>query len=717
MTQPNDRPADGFGILDALCAAVAGAARADRLDPVVRVLDDPEAMAAIVEAYVENQIRCEASFVKLKKAGCTVDLLETLRSMVRRAAKDAQRADREERVHSARASVNEADDTPLGEIFGRADLPPLVCPPGWAVSYSGVSRRAVTEDGGETLVHESYRPIIISAVLRDVEGKSESLVLEWPDHAGPYSGEARRWRTAVCPQADVQDARAFLATRNLGAPVAGHNSRILGKFLDAFEATNARTLPTATLSPRMGFVGESFLWGRQQIRGDGAEVDPDAAPGTWPPDFARLDAVDGRAQIAAAYSSAGTMAGWVDAIVGALPFPSVMLGLYASLAAPFLHILPDPPNPILDWAGETSHGKTTCLRVAASAWGVPDERGRDGVTGAIVPWDATPAGIESMADMTQHLPMLLDDTKRATTAGRAEFVAQMIYQVSNGTGRVRGNTTGGMRKIAVWRCVMLTTGESPATSFTKDAGARARVICMPGSPFGEGDHSVEVEALRARLGENYGHAGPEVVRWLLRRRDLWPRICETYESAREKWANAMAGDPVGARAAHYLALLEAGAFATHDILSVPRPDVDPLALAARCVSAGVADTDQPAEALRSVYAWCAQHQPDFWGRHVEDGQGVPKTPAKGWAGAWKRDEWDRIAFSKDALARVLEYLGHDPTAILASWQERGWRQNDGRNLNPYVRVDGAKDRMVCVTREAFEAVMPGLGDAKPLFPG
>jgi uncharacterized protein (DUF927 family) len=133
----------------------------------------------------------------------------------------------------------------------------------------------------------------------------------------------------------------------------------------------------------------------------------------------------------------GTWEGWLAAVEAARPFPVVWLPLYAALVPPLMRFLPTLPNFILDLCGSTSQGKTTSLRLAASAWGSPDER--DG--GLVRSWDNTRVWIERTAAFLGHLPLLLDDTKRAR---RAEDVGKTCTTspTASGAGGARSTRPG-----------------------------------------------------------------------------------------------------------------------------------------------------------------------------------------------------------------------------------------------------------------------------------
>jgi len=117
------------------------------------------------------------------------------------------------------------------------------------------------------------------------------------------------------------------------------------------------------------------------------------------------------------------------------------------------------PNFIVDWANRTSTGKTTALRVGASAWGNPDERAGHTV---LPSWDASRVWVERASGLLSGIPLFMDDTKRAKNS---KMVSELLYTVAGGRGRGRGNTTS-LAATCSWRTVLLSSGEAPATSFS-----------------------------------------------------------------------------------------------------------------------------------------------------------------------------------------------------------------------------------------------------------
>lgn len=591
----------------------------------------------------------------------------------------------------------------LAEELGRADLSgDLRVPDGWGCSQFGISHVVELKDGGTEERPITARPLIVTGLLLDVDSSRRELVIEWQRERGG-------WETATLPPSTTQDPRAFVALRDQGAPISLGNARRLAGWIDAFTEANASVLPAAASAKRLGWVGDGsrgFLWGDTLIsqRGDRSTSLP---PSEWGNGFVRLaiPADDGRAQLAAGFHAKGTLDGWKQQVaIPLLDHPRVLIFIYASLAAAFLGpVIPDAPNAIVHLSGETSKGKTTTLRAGGSCWGRPDLDGE----AVMRTWDASPSAIEQYAEVSSCVPLILDDTKRAMTRDpESKIVASMIYQVAAGQGRGRARPDG-MRRMSTWRTILLSSGEAPATSHTNDAGARARVLEVHGAPLPQ--NAAFVASLTAGLLDHYGHAGPEVVRHLAERPEAWPELRALYAERVAFWTSAAGDSQVAGRLAQTIALIELGAMALHDWLGVPRPakGKDPLVeIALAGARSGSDQADRASAALAAVYGWSVQHQSEFWGRHQlidsnagDNDPGNARQPMRGWAGVWRRNEWEEIAFVPDALRRILAHLDFAPADVLPLWKERGWLKQDGAHLGTPRRVAGERQRCVVLSKD------------------
>lgn len=167
--------------------------------------------------------------------------------------------------------------------------------------------------------------------------------------------------------------------------------------------------------------------------------------------------------------------------------------LLVSLASPLLkHFDIDPF--IVDLHGKTSQGKTTLLRLASSAWGTENLVGE---------WNITKVALERKAAFLNNLPLLLDDTRKASPY----VLKDAVYQFSGGKSKGRGNVNGIDEEIS-YKNIMLSTGEIALTEYNSEmAGIAARVIGISDIPI----KKEEFKPLYAGMKDNYGVIGREFI--------------------------------------------------------------------------------------------------------------------------------------------------------------------------------------------------------------
>lgn len=109
----------------------------------------------------------------------------------------------------------------------------------------------------------------------------------------------------------------------------------------------------------------------------------------------------------------------------------------------------------------SSDGKTTALRVAASVCGGPDYMQR---------WRATSNGLEALAMQHCDAPLLLDELAQLDPREAGE----VAYMLANGSGKTRAGRTGGMRARSDWRLLFLSAGEVGLAQHMAEVGKQAR---------------------------------------------------------------------------------------------------------------------------------------------------------------------------------------------------------------------------------------------------
>lgn len=626
---------------------------------------------ALAVALGSHQEQVEAALVQATSLTGMKDHVDRLRSTLRAKLRATFRvAEPDEEAPSMAAALR------------TNDIPKLVVPQGWTVNTGGVFRQREREGMIDTF-RVTYSPLAITKSLTDIETHEEQLELAW----------TRRgvWRRHVVPRLIASDARMLHAeTANEGSPVNSSNNRSCVEFLAALEAANLNTMPHGYSSTTMGWVGRQakyFLAGQTVLHaGPAAEHD------------VQFVGQEGTQQLAEAVRSSGTWEDWLELLHQVQVAPVAYAAIYVALAAPLLKVT-GCPNFIVDWSGRSGRGKTTTARLGASVWGLPEDS-----SGYLRSWAASLTGVERTAAALNFMPIILDESNKVPERDRPD-IARVLYMLANGSGRVRG-TVRGMQRVASWRTVAISTGESSIVQYSRDEGTRARTISITGQPLGNGPGAAKLaETLRSGLSEHFGHAGPRLVRWLIAHREEWPKLKDRYRRRVEHWGSRASSD-MARRASEYMALIELAAELLHQELGVPWPSSSPLDVVWDAIEEGAQEGDQGAAALELAYEWASSHQQSFWGRHEERRMGGgPVQPPRGWLGAWKSGEmWDGIAFIPNQLDRMLRDNGFEPDAIYGNWKDRGWLRTraSGKGRTYPSTIQNSRPCCVVVKRTAVD---------------
>ncbi|MCX4156644.1 MULTISPECIES: DUF927 domain-containing protein [Paraburkholderia] len=173
-------------------------------------------------------------------------------------------------------------------------------------------------------------------------------------------------------------------------------------------------------------------------------------------------ALDPEAPASVAFSQAGTLESWNERIGKYCATNSrLMLAACVALAAPLLHLLGMESGGV-HLVGQSSVGKTTAMKVAASIWGKS--------TGFIRSWRSTSNGLEAIAASLNDSVLLLDEMGQASPHEAGET----IYMLGNGQGKTRMSRAATSRKPYTWRILFMSTGEVPLQQHVESAGRTVR---------------------------------------------------------------------------------------------------------------------------------------------------------------------------------------------------------------------------------------------------
>ncbi len=645
-----------------------------------------KSLATIKFADPEEYARC---LWELKQSGLGM-VQDVRRAVTMQVAEDSQAASVAKMKATDGAVVSALPSA--GEVVSGEHRVPY----GYSITGHGITKLVpkTHRDGTVEIVEVPVcpRPLVIAAVLDRIG--DDGVLFEMAFR----TLDTDRWVTVTASRDVALTARLLNALAEHRFPVDSGNAGMIVAYLSAYETANEKLIPRRASTVQMGWHKS----GEADVFVLGAEC---LVPAKATPPITFIGDSAGDKHLASCYQRKGTIEGWNEAMKLVVEHPRVELAVVGALATLLMDVV-QAPSFALDFCGQSSTGKTTTMRIAASTFGVPDERSQHSL---IHSWNTTQVGLERLAATNRDLPLLMDETKQAPVGPKGRsMVPEAIYQITNGQGKARGAIEG-RRKTLYWRTLMLTTGESAAVDQSKDMGPAARVLTLWGSPFG--GYSDDVGKIEALINDNYGHAGPMFAQWLVSNRPQheanWRRrYAETTEDLRLMMPTMDAG--VASRIAKYLALLELTAWLLRSAVGMPwngcavrkvLPDI----------AKGAAPFDRPLEALRHMYHLAVSEKATFWGCHDSN------HPPPRFNGFWRTqtitvdgeqvDDYPYIAFFPDYLEQRLKAAGFDFEATVKLWHDRGWLVVTANEQRRTLRVRMNKDvpRLFAVSRQAIEA--------------
>ena len=161
------------------------------------------------------------------------------------------------------------------------------------------------------------------------------------------------------------------------------------------------------------------------------------------------------------YKQSGSLADWQHAISKpCIGNSRLILSVSCAFAAMLLGLVGAESGGI-NLVSESSTGKTTLLRVAASVYGAPDYLHR---------WRATANGLEALAALRSDTLLILDELAQVDSKEAGEIA----YMLANGSGKTRASKNGFARSCAQWRLLFLSAGEISLGQHLQEAGKRVK---------------------------------------------------------------------------------------------------------------------------------------------------------------------------------------------------------------------------------------------------
>ncbi len=280
-------------------------------------------------------------------------------------------------------------------------------------------------------------PIRVLAETADEHGRGYGRLLEWQDSAG----RVRQWAMPVRSLVPRNGDEVFIALLDAGLPFVelGHK-RKLAAYLMACQPERR-----ITCVERTGWHGRAYVLPHGTIGPDAEGVILQTAGYT-----------------ANDFTERGTLAEWQQGVAAlAVGNSRLCFALSLAFAAPLLSLV-GMEGGGFHLKGESTDGKTTIMKAAASVYGNPDRYSQT--------WRATGNAIEGIASRRNDALLCLDELGELD--GRE--AGQVAYMLANGQGKGRSKQDGELRERKAWRLLFLSTGELSLEDHAASAGQRTQ---------------------------------------------------------------------------------------------------------------------------------------------------------------------------------------------------------------------------------------------------
>ena len=266
------------------------------------------------------------------------------------------------------------------------------------------------------------------------------------------------------------------------------------------------------------------------------------------------------------YSSAGQLKTWSDNVSSlCVGNPILIFSVSCAFAGTLLKIC-NLDGIGFHYFGESSRGKTTGLKLAASVWGEWEKYKRS--------WKATSNGLEGAACLFNDGLITLDEIGD----GDGKEISDALYMFANRTGKQRANVLGHAKAVQSWRLAALSNGEKTIEAHLSEkgismkAGQLIRFLQIPlFGQYGAFDdlHGFEdgrefSENVLLGTNNSYGQAGREWLNKLINDSEVLKKLPQYFDETVKKFIK-QSGEltPQEARAAKAFAIVGiAGELAT-----------------------------------------------------------------------------------------------------------------------------------------------------------
>ena len=307
----------------------------------------------------------------------------------------------------------------------------------FTVDDAGVWHRGIDQDGKAKAPVWVCSRLDVEALTRDQDGGGWGYLLTFGDPLG----KVKTWAMpARMLSGDGGEYRAALLNAGLRIAPSPRARNLLTQYVQTRQPAEF-----ASCTDRIGWHGHAFVLPRETI-GDGAE---------------RI-VFQSESQIENTFTVKGTPEAWRERVAALCVGNSrLAFAVACAFAGPLLR-----PAGVesggFHYRGDSSSGKTTALKVAASVYGG---------AGYLQRWRTTDNALEAIAAQHSDCLLILDELSQVDpkTAG------ECAYMLANEQGKARATRTGTPRARQTWRVLFLSAGELGLSDHMAEGMKRIKV--------------------------------------------------------------------------------------------------------------------------------------------------------------------------------------------------------------------------------------------------
>lgn len=221
---------------------------------------------------------------------------------------------------------------------------------------------------------------------------------------------------------------------------------------------------------------------------------------------------------------------------------------------------------IIHLAGNSSTGKSTCLKLGSSLFASPDAKKQS----LYNTYNATNNALLNKLGGIKGVPFALDELSMSSSNNFTKF----IYAMANGTDKDRLNRFSELKEKETWLTTILSNGEkSLVDNSNKNAGIHVRVI--EATNFSWTKDAENSEKINQTILKNYGHIGFEFAEYIMQidKDDIEERVEKVKDEIYQKIDEKIVVDSMTKRRCNNYAVLLTTAYYYQEMMGI-KLDID-----------------------------------------------------------------------------------------------------------------------------------------------